>query len=435
MKNRISILLTSLFILSVLISSCSNDDDGAPTTGQLTGTVTDASTQEALVDVKILIFDASTNSPSTTSATSDAQGAFTVDLLPGDYYLKFFKQGYNSVPAPGIAPVSFTITAGQTTTQTAEMSASEIANGGYISGKVSEGSAGVSGALVIAENSSADQAYSTISDNEGNYSIYNVPAGNYQVKAFLSNYNSSPAAATVVSNTETLDINVAVTAGASGVLEGTIRNLATDNKDVDVTLVHPITKETIPGLSTVSVNQSYTMSNIPNGTYIARATYQNDERVMDPDRIAKFGEPEVTFAGNTIELTFDITNAVTLNSPSNAATSTQPVEINSTNPTFEWTAYSSTSDYVIEVVDLISGNVVWGGFDYSGTAPVKNIVIPSSQKSVVFNYDGSASINALVAGRTYRWKIYASKNDQNSVTGWSLISSSEDQLGLFKVVN
>jgi hypothetical protein len=53
---------------------------------------------------------------------------------------------------------------------------------------------------------------------------------------------------------------------------------------------------------------------------------------------------------------------------------------------------------------------------------------------VQYNFDGTASIAELVPGRIYKWKIYASKNDVNSATGWTLISASEDQLGLIKVV-
>ena len=95
-------------------------------------------------------------------------------------------------------------------------------------------------------------------------------------------------------------------------------------------------------------------------------------------------------------------------------------------PLFSWSKYSSTSDYVIEVTDA-NGNLVWGGFNSDWT--VKNIVIPSSQNSIQFNSDGSAS-SALLFGKVYRWKVYASKDNSQSATGWELISVSEDQRGL-----
>lgn len=435
MKRNLFFIVLNAIFFNILLTACS-DDDGGPSTGKLIGTVTDIETQVGLESVIIIVFDAETNSPTENSLTTDASGNFSADLAPGTYFLKFYKQGYEAVPPRGIEAVSFSVEVGGTAEQSAEMSPVSVTDAGFISGKVASGSAGVAGVLVVAENAGDNIAFSTVSDKDGNYSIYNVPQGSYQVKGYIINYSSNTIGADVVVNTETTGVNIELTAGAAGSLSGAVRNLATDNKDVDVTLVHPITKETIPGLSTQTVSLNYTLANIPDGTYIARATYDNDQRVMDPDRIAKFGEPVVTFSGgNTITLTFDITGSITLNAPTNEPTTTQPLEVTSTTPTFEWTAYSSTSDYVIEVVDVSTGNVVWGGFDNSGADPVKNIVIPSSQKSIEFNEDGNASISGLVVGRTYRWKVYASKNDQNSPVGWTLISSSEDQLGLIKVSN
>jgi hypothetical protein len=62
---------------------------------------------------------------------------------------------------------------------------------------------------------------------------------------------------------------------------------------------------------------------------------------------------------------------------------------------------------------------------------VKNVII-SDGTSIIYNSDGTAS-QALESGNTYRWKIYASKDDTKEPTGWKLISSSEEQMGLFKV--
>ncbi len=413
-----------------LFAACSKDDP-EPTTGKLQGNVADAVTQSPIEGANVIVFNADDNAPTGTTLISDANGNFSIDLLPGNYFLKVYKQDYDALPSPGMEAVPFNITIGATTAQSVELTPASDTNTGYISGKIS--GADVSGVLVVAEHTVNEVAYSSVSDSEGNYTIFNVPAGTYNVMGYKASYNSSTASASVTADMETTDANIELTAGASGTLSGTVRNLATENKDVDVSLVHALTRETIPGLVTQTSALAYTIANIPDGTYIARATFKNDDRVMDPDRIAKFGEPVVTFASNTIELTFDITGSITLNSPTNDATTTQPVETTSTTPTFSWTAYSSTSDYVIEVIDASTGEVVWGGFDKTGPLPLKNIVIPSSQKSIVFNSDGNASITELIPGRTYRWRIFASKNDQNSDTGWTLISASEDQRGLIKI--
>ena len=284
--------------------------------------------------------------------------------------------------------------------------------------------------------SSGGDAYSSVSDNEGNYEIFNLPAGSFEVSAYKSAYTASAAAnATVSSDAETMGIDIAMTAGAGGSVVGQVQSLSIENREVDVALVHPITRETIPGLTVMTSGGNYTISDVPAGTYIARASFRNDGRVMDPDNIAKFGEPEVTVNNDQIDQPFAVTGAVTLSSPTNDTTTTIPLEIGSTTPTFSWVAYASSSDYVIEVIDAASGEVVWGGFSGTGDATTKNITIPSGTLSIAYNSDGNASVATLVPGKVYRWRVYASKNSQQSATGWDLISVSEDQQGLIRIAN
>lgn len=113
------------------------------------------------------------------------------------------------------------------------------------------------------------------------------------------------------------------------------------------------------------------------------------------------------------------------------AMNTVPNEITSSTPTFSWQPYPSASDYVIEVSDA-SGNIIWGGIDRSQSIPLKKVIVPGSQTSIAFNAYGSAS-KPLEPGKVYRWKVYVSKEDKQSASGWRLISVSEDQLGLIKI--
>lgn len=413
-----------------MLTACGKDDEGEPSVGIVTGTVLDGQTDAPLTDASIIIFNADDNAPLTT-VTSGADGTFRAEIVPGNYFIKARRQGYMSVPPTGISAVPFNLLVGETYVQDVQLFASEPGNAGLISGRVTEGGNGVAGILVVAEDGT--NAYSAVSDADGNFTIFNVAAGSYDVSGWGAGYNSSVASASVTADTETTGTDLSLTSGATGSLSGQVRNLATENKDVDVALIHPLTRETIPGLTGRTSSQAYTITNIPNGDYIARATFENDSRVMDPDRIFKFGEPAITVTGAAQVIDFDITNSVSLLEPGNAAGTTVPAEITSTTPTFSWTPYSSASDYVIEVTDATTGTVIWGGIDKSGALPSKNIVIPSNQTSIAFNADGSASAS-LEAGRVYRWRIYASKNDQNAETGWTLISASEDQQGLIRII-
>ncbi len=437
MASKTTIVIISCLFAATLFYGCSKKSD-APSTGKLTGTVTDAVSGSPLANAVVIVFNADNNSPAGATMNTNAAGEYQADLIPGNYFVKLSKQGYESVPPKSLEAVSFPIAAGQTTQKDAEMFPSSLTNAGWIQGKAWEGSAGLKGALIVATDGANQFAFSTISSENGEFSIFNIPGGSYTVKAYLSSYNSNAASINVVANAATTGVNINLEKTATASLTGSIRNLAASNMDVDIALVHPITKETIPGLITTSSNLNYSLNQIPAGTYIARATYKNDQRVMDPDRIAKFGEPVVLVSGGTVSpssLTFDITGSVSLNSPTNPLTTTIPQEVSATKPGFQWAPYPSTSDYIIEVVDASTGAVVWGGLEKNNDVIVKKIVIPGSSTSVTFNSDGNASINELVPGRVYRWRIFASKDDQNSPVGWTLISASEDQAGLIKVIN
>lgn len=426
-----------LLLTGVFFSQCSKDDP-APAQGTISGKVTDFSSGIALVDVSVVVFNASTNAPQNTT-TTNATGDYSIQVNAGTYFLKFYRQGYLSVPSVGTEPISFQVTTGQTATQAAQMVASNLTNIGFIKGKVSVGSSGQSGALVVAEGNGA--AYSGLSDKDGNYTIFNIPVGSYQVKGFLAEYSSTSAPASVSANVATNDINITLTKNATGQVAGTFKvisqtTIVTPPTTMDISLVHALTRETVPGLSKslpYSSSINYSFSNVPDGTYIVRATYANDYIVIDPDYITKFGDYKVTVSNgsaNPASVDLVATSAVLLTSPTNAMTTTVPVDASAT-PTFQWSAYASTSDYIIEVTDAATGQVVWGGFTNSGGTITKNIIIPGNTTSATYNSDGKASSAQLTVGKIYRWRIYASKD--NVQTGWNLIAASEDQMGLIKI--
>lgn len=429
--KKIIQLFTILILGSLLFTiGCKKEEPVPATSGTLTGTIIDAISGSALADVLVVVFDANTNSPTGATVSSGADGVYSVELDPGTYFVKAAKQGYEKSPPPSVAPISFNITLGATTTKDIEMFESTVTDGGWITGKVMAGDVAVAGALIVADN--ARGGYSTISDEEGNYAIFNVPAATYNVNAWLAGYNSTEVSASATASAESAGTDIVMTEGASGSVTGSITFLATGNIEVDVALTHPSTGETIPGLDTITTSYVYELANVPDGTYLARASYNNDGIVMDPDWIVKNGEPFVTVSGGAVDRPFSVTNSVEVLSPSNDATSVEPVVVTTTTPTFEWTPYSATSDYVIEVTDA-NGKLIWGGFTAGYAA--KNVVIPSSSTSVVFGdvSVGNAPAEDLVSGKTYRWRIFASKNNQQSTVGWDLISVSEDQRGLFIV--
>ena len=421
---------TNLMMLALMLFvawGCKKEDEPV-ITGVVSGIITDANTDAALEGVRIIVFESNTNSPIKSLATG-ADGTYKTDLLPGSYYLKLYRNGYDQVPPKGMSPMPFMISVGNELSKPYEMNPSAVQNGGYIKGKVSEGSVAVAGVLVVAEKDGV--GYSAVTDAAGDYFIYNLPAGSYTIKGWVSGYSSEQQTVPVAAPAESTQ-NLQLTKGAAGAVTGTVTFLASNAKEVDITLVHPKTGEPIPGLITKS-SQNYTILNVPAGTYIARASFQNDERVVDPDWIIKNGEPVVTVSSGSVTRDFSLTGSVKLTSPTNLLGTTEPFVVTTATPAFTWVAYSSTSDYVVEVSDA-NGNVIWGGFRPGVVGPVKKVSVPSSQTSVVYNFDNTAT-SALIPGKVYRWKVYASKDDTKEAIGWKLISVSEDQMGLIQIAD
>jgi len=287
----------------------------------------------------------------------------------------------------------------------------------------------VVGALVVAIRQTDSITMSGYSGPDGMYALYNIPQGVYEMQAGMAGWYQTAAVTGIQIDSQqvTDSVDIQMTANAGSSLSGRITFLATHNSDVDVVLAHPVSFGAIPGLSTMSVSQNYSMSNIPPGTYVPWASFYNDGYVMDPDWIRKFGLPvlTVTLSSGPQTVNFSVTGAIVIVSPTNAPDTLVPREIYTDTPTFVWTAYPSTQEYVIAVYDNF-GDIVWGGYDAAGN--ILHTSIPSSQTSAVYNFDGTAS-EPIRPGRQYRWKVWSDKGAQAGVQ--QLLSSSEDLMGLF----
>jgi hypothetical protein len=234
------------------------------------------------------------------------------------------------------------------------------------------------------------------------------------------------------SSTPSANATITLKQVSGATLRGKVTFLAIENSFVDISLVDPSTFSAIPGLSTFSDTSGldYKINNIPSGTFLAWASFKNDGYVMDPDWIFKNpGVLNVTFTeGDTLNLNFSVTGAITINSPTNPADSIYPAIAYSTTPVFKWTKYPSAKEYIIEVRKM-NGDIIWGGFNADGT--VNHSPIEFHTTSVTFNFDGTAS-ESLQAGEIYQWKIYADFYGTPGVQ--QLISASEDLMGIFKIL-
>lgn len=434
-------IFLSIPLAIVLITGCSDDKPSGPDSlfPIIYGMVRDAADSSAIEGANVMLYDADANEPVNRMFTND-KGRYGFDIEEGNYYLKVEVLGYYPMPAKDGAPIPFQTIADDTTWQVVYLDQNPNARtlGGFSGTVKTVTDEGIPGVLVI--TSSASGVFSGASGYDGYYVFYNIPPGTYTVECHKAGYiqDSTGIYVQVTAGSVTQNIVLLMSAGTFGTVSGNVSFVAVNNPDtgIDVTMIHPEAQEAIPSLTT-SINPNsgaYSITNIPFDTYIVWASYRNDGYVMDPDAIHKFGLAISTLsaANPDTSVSFKVTGAVYLISPTNAPDSVYPTPVYTTRPAFTWmktSSYASAKEYVIEVFNS-NGQVIWGGFDSSGVIKHPKIE-PGDTMSVVYNFDSSA-VDSLHVGETYRWKAYADNDATANVQ--TLLSSSERLMGLFKVV-
>lgn len=427
--KKISLILLLISVSSIYFIGCSDDDSPTkPKPTYLNVHVFDKSDTSVVNNSNVVVFDAETNQ-SVARKMTDLNGECTFELSSGNYYLVVSAQGYDPSPAPNVAPVPFFVTAHTTETQDRYLNENAVLNSGYIEGTVSPV---VNNVLVVAENTiNTDSRFGSFTGPDGYFVIYNVPYSSYKINIFKAGYTlSGTASATLSSTVQHQSVALSIVGYSGSSLSGSISFLATsDSMNVDVALKDPVTLQVIPGMLTREDGGDYSLDSIPDGNFLAWASYENDGYVLDPDWVFKNpGALDLTFpADNGSTLDFSLTGSVKIVSPTNPADSIYAFLADSTTPTFSWEAYSSAKEYIIEVRD-VNGNIVWGGFTETGV--VRHQQILKENLSIQYNYDGSATSD-LVPGEIYQWKIYA--DDDTALNVQTLLSSSEDLRGIFQV--
>ncbi|NIT61085.1 MAG: hypothetical protein GWN00_34245 [Aliifodinibius sp.] len=427
-------LIGSIFTVllsSIIYFGCSNDSNPAApeeTTGTLKTVIMSAADSSGIVTANVVLYNAD-NNEAILRQSSNNDGECSFECNPGNYFVRISAQGYNSSPPKNNTPIPFEVDRGENLTREFFLNPLDVSQPGQISGSVS---LAINNVLIIAEETDGTQ-YSAVTGPDGYFVLFNLPYGTYSLLAYKAGYEADTVTVAALSPSApsaTAMIPLKPVSGAT--LKGKVTFLAIENSFVDISLVDSATFSAIPGLSTFSDTSAldYKINNIPSGTFLAWASFKNDGYVMDPDWIFKNpGVLEVAFTeGDTVNLNFSVTGAITINSPTNPPDSIYPVIADSTIPTFNWTEYPSAKEYIIEVRKM-NGDIIWGGFNSDGT--VNHSPIDFHTTSVTFNFDGTAS-ETLQAGEIYQWKVYADLYGTLEVQ--QLISASEDLVGIFKIL-
>jgi len=292
-----------------------------------------------------------------------------------------------------------------------------------VSGQVeAEGRDG--GVLVVAEG--GPRGFSALSDRSGDYEIFNVPAGSYTVRGYRAGVQLQPVEITVASEDLT-DINLEASSTELSRVSGNLQivnapgGLATSvvlvvQSTFDETFVRG---EVPPGLRTPregppDVSGGWEITDVPDGTYVVLAAFENDELVRDPDtniagtQIVTIAVPDPADGRDVnVDDSFKITEALPVIGPGRDAP-----EAVSDPPTLRWEDDSSESLYEVVVYNAY-GDLVW---------ELQMPGVSGGDVEVVFGGP------ALESGMYYQFRATSLRDPGGNV---SPISTTEDLRGVF----
>jgi hypothetical protein len=403
------------------------------------GRVLDLATDEAIAGALVQAVDVNGAAVGTSAAT-DEEGAFTLTVpvvrdaedapADGAFTLRVQAAAYQEFPTairPALPLDATTATAEENgwvidnplTTVKLIPLPGDSANWGSISGTISaEWNAGV---LVVAEG--AEGAFTGFSDGEGRYTIFNVPAGAYTVRAYAAGLQVDAAATSLeVGEVDGVDLTesdrpLSTVSGNVQIVNAPGGSRTSIVLALESTFVEASGRGTVPpGLRVGDIEGAFTIDDVPDGSYVVLAAFENDALVRDPDQtiggteIVRITVPDPG-AGNVVTLPegFKVTGALAVVSPGADA----PEEINTPTPTLTWEDDSSEEGYEIRVFDAF-GNEVWSDEigPTSGSATVSHV------------YAGPA----LEHGMFYQFRITSFREREEERTA---ISMTEDLKGVF----
>jgi hypothetical protein len=237
-----------------------------------------------------------------------------------------------------------------------------------ISGVVNAGDSSA-GVLVVANG--AEAGYSAISDASGAFTIFNVPAGEYEVRGYALDLQLAPATVAVADADITgveltlLDMPLSTISGTMQIVDPADCALTSVVLAVESTFDELLGRgELPPGLRSPAVGEPpsiangevWTIEGIPDGRYVVLAGFENDACVRDPDTSiagTAIVRIELPADAGALAETFKVTGAMALVGP--GLEDPEPV---TTAPTLEWADDASEASYLVEVFNAY-GNLVW----------------------------------------------------------------------------
>jgi hypothetical protein len=256
-----------------------------------------------------------------------------------------------------------------------------------------------------------------VADGSGNFTIYNVAAGSYQLNAYAAGYQYDTLTTDVAAQEKVTGLVFTASEGALPTVSGNVNivNAPGGSLTSVVLIVEETFSDTFvrgevpPGLRAGDVSGAFSIPNVPPGKYVVLAAFENDDLVRDPDPNiggTQIVHIEVVSDDVALSESFKVTEALETQSPG----AEQPEGV-SAKPSFVFADDSSEQGYQVYVYNAF-GEEVW-----------KNEQIPgvSGDKWVTVAYEGPA----LEEGMYYQWRAVSIGKKGDPIT------TTEDLRGLF----
>jgi len=276
--------------------------------------------------------------------------------------------------------------------------------------------------LLVAE--AAGKTLTGFSDSAGAYIIFNVPAGTYSVQGYAAGVQLEAVTTSVQPGERQSGIDLAESDRPLNTVSGSVQIVNAPGGSstsvilaVESTFVEAAGRGTVPpGLRVGDVEGAFAIGNIPDGSYVVLAAFENDGLVRDPDQsiggtqIVRIEVPDPD-QGNMLSISegFKITGALAVVTPG----ADGPEKVDTTTPVFEWADDSSEDGYEIRVFDSF-GEEIWSD----------EIASISGVETVMHTYAGPA----LEIGMFYQFRATSFRERNGPRTA---ISTTEDLKGVF----
>jgi hypothetical protein len=282
------------------------------------------------------------------------------------------------------------------------------------------------GALVVAVQ--GDSAVSVaISDLEGAFTLFNVPAGDTRVEAYRAGLVVEPESVSVEAGEVTGDVLLTASGEGLASVSGSVNIVNAEGglqTSVVLALASTFDADVVrgiapAGLRAADVASAFTIDDVPPGEYAVLAAFENDELVRDPDE--SIAGTDVVFItvgsdGAPVDLpeSFKITQALDVVSP--GADEPEVLDAGG-DPTFVWADDSSEDGYEVRVYDAF-GELVHEALDVARV---------TGSETVSYTWSGAT----LEQGMIYQFRV-VSFREQRQGGGRTYISGSEDLRGVFQ---